>query len=68
MINNEPNIFEFATKEATEEYFEVMKNADLGKYTGEEYLRMISRTLRELWQNSPITKTLDMWEVLKRYE
>ena len=62
------DVFEFATKEATEEYFEVMKNADLGKYTGEEYLRMISRTLRELWQNSPITKNLDMWEVLKRYE
>lgn len=61
------DVFEFATKEATEEYFEALKNADLGKYTGEQYLSMISRTLRELWEQSPIVKHLEMWEVLKKY-
>ena len=62
------DIFEFATKESTEAYFKAFEGANLGKYTGEQYLSMISRTLRQLWQQSPIVKHLDMWEVLKRYE
>ena len=62
------NTFEFATKESTEAYFKAFEGANLGKYTGEQYLSMISRTLRQLWQQSPIVKHLDMWEVLKRYE
>jgi hypothetical protein len=28
---------------------------------------MLSRTLRKLWKQSPLTKKEDMWEVLKRY-
>ena len=61
------DIFEFATKENTEAYFKAFEGAKLGKYTGEQYLSAISRTLRELWEQSPITKNLEMWEVIKRY-
>ena len=62
------DIFEFATKEATEEYFKAFEGADLGKYTGGQYLKMITKTLIGLWATSPITKNLEMWEILKRYE
>lgn len=61
------DIFEFATKENTEQYFKAFEGVQLGKHTGEQYLSMISRTLRELWEQSPITKNLEMWEILKRY-
>ena len=61
------DIFEFATKENTEQYFKAFEGVQLGKHTGEQYLSMISRTLRELWEQSPIVKHLEMWEVLKRY-
>ena len=38
----------------------------LDKYTGEDYLKMLSRTLRELWEQSPIVKHLEMWDLGKR--
>lgn len=61
------DIFEFATKENTEQYFKAFEGVRFGKYTGEQYLSMISRTLRNLWEQSPITKDKEMWEILKRW-
>lgn len=61
------DIFEFATEENTKAYFKAFEGADLGKYTGEDYLKMIAKTLRCLWKQSSITKNLEMWEILKRW-
>ena len=61
------DIFEFATEENTKAYFKAFEGTKFDKYTGEDYLKMLSRTLRELWEQSPIVKHLEMWEVLKRY-
>ena len=61
------DIFEFATEENTKAYFKAFEGTRFDKYTGEDYLKMLSNTLRELWEQSPIVKHLEMWEVLKRY-
>ena len=66
-LKGDMDIFRFATKENTEQYFKAFEGVKLGKHTGEQYLAMISRTLRELWTKSPITKDLEMWDILKRY-
>jgi hypothetical protein len=61
------DIFYYATKENTEQYFKAFEGIKLGKYQGEDYLKMISKTLRKLWQKSPVTKDIEMWDVLRRY-
>lgn len=66
-LKGDMDIFQFATKENTEQYFKAFEGVKLGKHTGEQYLAMISRTLRELWVKSPITKDLEIWDILKRY-
>lgn len=74
LMNNKNNnlkgcsdIFEFATKENTEAYFKAFEGVQLKRHTGEQYLSMLARTLRELWEKSPVTKGKEMWEVLKRW-
>jgi cytochrome b involved in lipid metabolism len=67
MKRGKADIFQYATKENTEAYFEVFENCNIGTVKGTDYLAMLSRTLRKLWKQSPLTKKEDMWEVLKRY-
>lgn len=67
-LKGDKDIFEFITEENTKQYFKAFEGADLGKYTGEQYLTMFARTLKQLWEESPITKNLEMWEVLKRWQ
>lgn len=67
MKRGKADIFQYATKENTEAYFKVFENCDIGTVKGTDYLAMISKTLRKLWKQSPLTKKEDMWEVLKRY-
>ena len=66
-LKGDRDIFEFATEENTEAYFNALENVQLGKHTGEQYLSMLSRTLRTLWEQSPITKDKEMWKILKRW-
>ena len=66
-LKGDRDIFEFATEENTKAYFKAFEGTRFDKYTGEDYLKMLSNTLRELWEQSPIVKHLEMWEVLKRY-
>ena len=66
-LKSDRDIFEFATEENTEIYFNALENVQLGKHTGKQYLSMLALNLRKLWDQSPITKDKEMWEILKRY-
>lgn len=61
------DIFEYATKENTEQYFKTFEKCNIGTVKGTDYLGMLSKTLRKLWRQSPFTKNDEMWDVLKRY-
>ncbi|MBR5304948.1 MAG: hypothetical protein IKU37_09010 [Candidatus Gastranaerophilales bacterium] len=61
------DIFRYATKENTEAYFKVFENCNIKDTKGTDYLKMLAKTLRELWEKSPIMKGKEMWEVLKRW-
>lgn len=62
------DIFELATEENAKVYFKAFEGTQCGKYTGEQYLSMLAKTLKNLWEQSPITKNLEMWEILKRWQ
>lgn len=61
------DIFEFAKEEDTEAYLNAIENANIDKNTCETYLKNVTRTLRTLWEQSPLTKDKEMWKILKRY-
>ena len=67
MKRGNADIFQYATKENTEAYFDVLEKCNIGTLKGTDYLAMLSKTLRKLWKQSPFTKNVEMWEVLKRY-
>ena len=67
MKRGKADIFQYATKENTEAYFDVFEKCDIGTVKGTDYLGMLSKTLRKLWRQSPFTKNDEMWDVLKRY-
>ena len=67
MKRSNDDIFKYATEENTKAYFKVFENCNVGDTSGIDYLKGLSKTLRELWKQSPIVKHLEMWEVLKRY-
>ena len=67
MKRGKADIFRYATKENTEAYFDVFEKCDIGSVKGTDYLGMLSKTLRNLWRQSPFTKNEEMWDVLKRY-
>ena len=61
------DIFQFATEENTQAYFEAFENIDIGNIKGTDYLKGLAKTLRGLWDQSAIMKHKKMWEVLKRW-
>lgn len=67
MKRGKADIFQYATKENTEAYFNVFEKCNIGSVKGIDYLGMLSKTLRKLWRQSPFTKNEEMWDVLKRY-
>ena len=61
------DIFKYATEKHTTDYFESMKKCKIGDVQGADYLKGLAKTLRGLWEQSPLMKHKEMWEVLKRY-
>lgn len=61
------DIFQYATEKHTTDYFEALEDVNIGDTKGTDYLKGLAKTLRGLWEQSPIMKHKKMWEVLKRW-
>ena len=61
------DIFKYATEKNTTDYFEKLKDVNIGDTKGADYLKGLAKTLRGLWEQSPLMKHKKMWEVLKRW-